>query len=166
MLIISFWLALASSFSVSVQAAEPSSVTCEYYESLEQEMTCGPEGYLQKWAYPMCQMYIKKAPKLSGSLQAWFPEIRFCLQAKLHEIKTELTCPNLEDLAIESHVSCYVETGFCNLSQSDQWKLMELINVNLFEPLWLETSARIVWACSATKHSPFESDFGAGPFHE
>jgi len=130
--------------------AQPSSESCAYYQSLEKELQCGPEAYLKKWAYPMCKKYLKLEPKLSAEVQAWFPAVRFCLQNSLAlaQSQSQVNCENLDQVAIDSHVDCYVETGYCDLSDEDKSHLSGIMGSTIFSSaLWIETSLRITWAC-------------------
>ncbi len=127
---------------------EPSSENCAYYGLLEQKLACGHHAYLQRWAYPMCEKYIKAAPGLSYELQVWFPQIRLCLQEALYFHEDLVNCKNLNDFAVDSHVFCYVKTGFCEMSSEDQWQLLRITGTNILQPLWLKTALRIDQACA------------------
>jgi hypothetical protein len=141
----------------------PSSISCGYYQSLESELQCGPSSYISKWAGPMCEKYLEhetnpwKALFLTSELKAWFPRVRLCLQQKLEESKHELSCAGLNDFAKSSHVECYIETNYCDLSPLSQIQLGRLSATALVldtTGLWQETLLGISEACLIL-HSDF-----------
>lgn len=140
-------LSLFICFGFHALALGPSSENCSYYSDLESELSCGPQSYLEKWARPMCEKYLKVQPQLSQDLQAWFPKVRYCLQQEIDQYADQLTCRDLDKMAIASHVKCYVETGFCELTEFDKTALMQITSKALLHPLWIETSLRIYFEC-------------------
>ena len=125
-------LALPQDLLAQPVMARPSAHSCTYYQSLESEMKCGPDAYLANWGGPMCAKYLKhetnfwKSLLLTSELKAWFPRVRLCLQQDLEASKSQLTCDNLTDFAKDSHIRCYVQTGFCELSSISKLQLGKL----------------------------------------
>jgi len=135
--------------SFAFAASSPSRGGCDYYLTLESQLQCGRNAYLSKWAYPLCQMYLSREPRMSVAIQNWFREVRYCLQEDLRRSVSQagLQCQGLDQKAIQSHVDCYAKTRFCDLSSMDQLAVLDLTKEHLSEPLWLETSTRIFSQC-------------------
>lgn len=163
-------------FPVLALATPPaSSLSCDYYPQIEQELRCGPQSYFQKWGDPMCRTYLQyesnpiKSLFLTAELKQWFPQVRLCLQAYLSS-QTDLNCANLDHHANRSHIECYVQTGYCELSNLSKVQLASISAkaVALDPLLWQQSALAITKICAAkfTSDSPFESDSGAVPFHE
>lgn len=137
-------------------ALKPSAKNCEFYQQIEAQMQCGPDGYFQKWAAPMCEKYIRSQANpitslfLSSELKQWFPKVRLCLQQYLLSEASHLSCENLDEHANQSHVECYVETGYCELSTYAKLQLAGLsANAVFMDPvLWQQSALEISKICA------------------
>lgn len=152
-----FVLTLSLLCSAAVWAQlEASSKNCDLYSKLENEMRCGPQAYFQKWGQPMCEKYIRseEAPIqslfLSHELKVWFPQVRLCLQQYLVRELDALTCQNLDQHAKQSHVECYVQTGYCDLSAVAKLQLAGMsANAFFLDPvLWQQSALEISEVCA------------------
>lgn len=152
-------LSLAFSTATVAQsqpALQPSPANCDFYQQIEEQMQCGPQGYFQKWAAPMCDKYIRSETNpvtglfLSQELKQWFPQVRMCLQEYLLSEIGTLTCQNLDQHANQSHIECYIQTGYCELSAYAKLQLAGLsANAVLMDPvLWQQSAVEISKICT------------------
>ncbi|QLY26971.1 hypothetical protein [Bdellovibrio sp. KM01] len=98
--------------------------SCEFYRCMEQEQPCGKKGYWQNFGIPYCELFVKDESKFKISSQLWLQDVRLCLQERLRDTVEGLQCGDIKTKAIDDHVSCYVDTGFCQLPFNEQFKIM------------------------------------------
>ena len=122
--------------------------SCEAYLCRDQKQRCGEDGYWQGYGHHFCKKFLDDHEKFSAPLQSWLSDVRYCLQVEALNLNPQLSCDETHKAAIDSHVACYVETGFCNLNYSDQatvyWYLRSAAKDIL---TWIE-AARLVKACN------------------
>lgn len=144
-----------SFFGAALAAPQPSSLDCHFYLEIESEMRCGPQAYFQKWALPMCEKYVQyetdpfKKWLVTSELRAWFPKVRLCLQQYLAAAGSNLSCHNLPEHANQSHVQCYVQTGYCEMSGLSKAQLASLsAKAVIIDPdLWEQSAWEIAEIC-------------------
>lgn len=128
--------------------AEPSRFSCEYYEEVEAEFSCGRKGYLQKFGIPLCKRYLSAEPGLSPNLVTWLQEVRLCLQLNLENDLTSISnCAELKKAALDSHEGCYKSTGFCDLSLREKLKVMQLTSSRIFNRDVLRLARKLPGLC-------------------
>src|SRR5690349_12841923 len=111
----------------SVAFAGPSETDCQYYQEIENAHQCGPRGYAMNFGYRLCEKYLKAQPRTTENVQAWFPKVRLCLQQYLEETNGLFTtCKDLKSRALESHLACYLSTGFCELNKHDRRQILRI----------------------------------------
>ncbi|WP_413581300.1 hypothetical protein [Bdellovibrio sp. HCB288] len=101
-----------------------SHTSCEFYRCKAAQQPCGKNGYWENFGIPYCEVFVKDQHKFSPDSQIWLQDVRLCLQVRLQETATGLTCSKIKKAAMHDHVSCYVDTGFCNLTMREQFKIM------------------------------------------
>ena len=105
--------------------APPVHRQCQFYQDLERATQCGPQGYAVRFGLPYCEIYLRLEPQLSSMGQQWSQSVRRCLQQHLQApfVKGYETCAQLRDIAVQSHLDCYLQNGpisFCDLPLADQ----------------------------------------------
>jgi hypothetical protein len=101
----------------------PSDNSCEFYACKEREHACGKKGYWQDFGYPYCEKFLVDEERFSPRSQIWLQDVRYCLQERVQEVSEGTSCKNLHTQAMDSHVSCYVDTGFCDLTYMEQVRI-------------------------------------------
>jgi hypothetical protein len=104
---------------------EPLLGECNYYLCRNIETPCKENNYLKDFGYKYCVKYRDQvAKKMSDKGKKWLSHNAYCLQAVIDNlnIKTnnKKSCAEFKRHAIETHSDCYLATGFCDLSPSDQ----------------------------------------------
>lgn len=128
-----FCLCTTSTYAQYKETCLPSSESCQYYLCIEQELQCGAKGYLKYFGHYYCETYLKHSSKLSTFGELWLYRARLCLQQKIEQIAFQARdCQDLHQLAITSHVDCYVSTGYCQLVELDQFKIKAIAAQELF----------------------------------
>jgi len=103
---------------------------CEYYRCRERESQCGDEGYLVGYVGKYCDRFSTiTEPRLSDAGAEWMENVRLCLVDTLdRETDHTDTCERIEEVGIQSHASCYVQSGFCQLSFTDWFAIIHTID--------------------------------------
>lgn len=121
------------------QTCSWSSENCEYYACKEKELQCGAQGYPKFFGEYYCKVYLAYAPQLSPSGQLWLYAARLCLQQKLEQISTiTQNCGQIHILAINSHVQCYTQMGYCGLGFWDKLQIKAIAAQEIFRSGHLE----------------------------
>lgn len=134
----------------------PSSYSsCDYYVCAEQHNPCGAQGYWIGWGHRICEIFLSKEETYSVEAAQWLRENRNCLQARAEEIKEGAQCSGIRRAAMESHVACYVDTGFCELSLVDKAAVLWNLRSAMVAPeAWLE-ALNLNKACGARQNGAF-----------
>jgi hypothetical protein len=147
-------LLFTSIMAFAVTAKEPcvpSQDSCASYQCLENQKKCGAQSYIKTFGQPQCQKYLNMQPDVSNSLQIWFRNVRYCLQEKLIDNQKK-SCAELEKIGFDSHIECYLQTGFCDLSWADYTTVFRSVGASLFEGSSFTTGVQIEYACLARRH--------------
>ncbi|KAK6339727.1 hypothetical protein TWF718_009121 [Orbilia javanica] len=106
------------------------SSSCDFYTCLESKSGCGPTGYELGYALPFCNAITAVSSNLSVNGQAWYSATKLCLQNALSvEASCETSCTNIYLNAFASHVPCYLDSGFCELSGADLKVFFQVVGV-------------------------------------
>lgn len=122
--------------------------SCEYYQCRDQLQMCGPQGYFLRFGYPYCSRFMTQVkPTFSEEGALWLDRVGQCLRDQLEGISVQESCKETEDLAISSHVSCYLDTGFCQLSFSEKLKLLKVVYKELQDSRLLGVFLKLMTSC-------------------
>ena len=136
---------------LTLQAA-PSRRNCSYYLDVEKEYSCGFNGYPLKFGYRLCNKYLSAESQMPQRVKTWFPKIRLCLQKYLEDQRGAIRdCSDLHRKAINSHIGCYVQTGFCDLGVMDQAAILRVTSTDVLNPDVLGLSFKVKAACLSRK---------------
>lgn len=106
---------------------------CDYYDCREAESVsqCGDDGYYVAFGAKNCRTLTQlTGPSLSRKGQRWLAATRQCLLEYVEsEISLDADCETIMQKAMDSHVDCYVDSGFCEMSVFDKRKLGKSISV-------------------------------------
>lgn len=132
------WILLPLSFFlISTAQAQP---VCAIYGQVSQKLRCDSSNYLRRFGEKYCFTFLNQEARFSPQGQVFLRKVRHCLVKKLAQDyrSGELTCANVEDIAIDRHVECYARSGFCFLGGTDKMRLFRIIwrdvlHTNIFE---------------------------------
>ncbi len=112
---------------------EPQQDSCSFYLCMEAEHQCGMKGYFLAYGYRYCHQTIqeKKTEKFSDEGLEWLDKTRLCLQQKIDELPDENQCATIKKLAVDQHIDCYYDNGFCELARKDKGVLYRLLASSL-----------------------------------
>ncbi len=127
--------------------------SCEFYRCMEREQSCGKHGYWREFGYPYCQKFLTTQDRFSLTSQRWLTDVRECLQQRVGESVEHTSCSSTYRIAMDSHISCYVDTGFCELSFPEQLKIFWNLKGALRRPITWKEAHLLNKAC-ATKENP------------
>jgi hypothetical protein len=96
---------------------------CGYYECLQAEMNCSASNYISAFAIPYCYKYQKDQPHYSDRGQMFLTNVRYCLQEKVENMD-ERSCKNIRPYAVNSHIACYLSSGFCELTMAEKTRVI------------------------------------------
>ena len=93
---------------------------CSFYtDCLEATFDCGPAGYPIGYGLKYCQSFLENESIFSQEGQDWINGTLTCLKdALVPSVQSpgDLTCDQVESIAFDSHVQCYIDNGFCDLA--------------------------------------------------
>lgn len=96
---------------------DPPPNQCDFYRQCpEAAFDCGDTGYPLKFGEPMCKVYLDNESSFSPTLRVWAQKVRQCLQNALVPVLENRECNDcdvLETFAFNSHVPCYIDSGYC-----------------------------------------------------
>jgi hypothetical protein len=105
---------------------------CDYYRCRDAQSTgqCGDEGYYLGFGHRYCLRYRQVTePRLSAQGQRWSAQTRQCLMEILEaDIEDTPDCAALREAGYDSHLDCYADSGFCDLSLSDRQLLFSTVD--------------------------------------
>ncbi|MCM2282762.1 MAG: hypothetical protein NDI61_13055 [Bdellovibrionaceae bacterium] len=171
LLSIALWgamFSMVSEASTLAQTACSNQVgSCAYYGCLSDELACRPQAYLRRFGRSYCSLFEARADEYTEQGQKFMTEVRLCLQLEL-DAEIGLTCQNVERRSANHHVTCYLESGYCELPRKDQFLLQRTIFKDLASrPALWGAALRISRAClmHATSRSASEASVSpsAGP---
>jgi len=135
--------------TTAVFASRPSSRSCEFYKTVEANYHCGSSGYPLQFGYRLCEKYRKAEPSMSKAVKRWFPKIRLCLQEYIARNHGSFrSCSDLHQRAIDSHIGCYIKTGFCELSWADSVQILKVTSTDILNSDIIALSAKVNFACA------------------
>ena len=94
--------------------------TCVFYDKcLEEKNECGLQGYPIDYGLKYCNEF--NSMELSKEGKKWIEQTMLCLQNELVPYaQTKTSCGTIKNEAFNSHVTCYVNSGFCKLPLKDK----------------------------------------------
>lgn len=135
-------IVLALPTIASANRCTPSATSCEFYSCKETNRPCGPKGYWEKFAVPYCNVFLKKQDSFNRPTRVFLQKVRLCLQASIEHYTHSASCTDIKKLAFNSHVNCYVDSGFCHLSKVDQLSIAKEVRASFLEAdTWREAAA-------------------------
>lgn len=130
------------SYEVFALTCQPSNKNCDFYRCQETKRSCGKNGYWNKFAVPYCEIFVQKEKQFSKNTQRFFKNVRYCLQAQLIEKTHSVACRDIKDYAFHTHVSCYINSGFCYLNDKEKTALLKELKASFVYPsTWKEAFA-------------------------
>ncbi|CAF0874336.1 unnamed protein product [Adineta steineri] len=114
----------------------PSGDDCDWYKNcLEKQHKCIDTDYSYSIDYGLtyCNRYNDFYANFSSAGQIWIDAVRKCLQEKLvpflqpcingSDTREYYACRRIKKEAFDSHESCYVSAGVCELHPLQWWKI-------------------------------------------
>jgi len=143
-----WWPLLILLFSLPNHSSEclNDATVCSYYFQKHQELGCDQKNYLVNFGYKYCRLFVNAEHTYTKHAQGVLANIRTCLVNHLAK-QPHLTCENVAEIAIQSHVECYKENHFCELSAKDQMVTLWHIKAGLHDPFFQTTMKLIVDQC-------------------
>ncbi len=127
--------------------------TCDFYLCQELKNPCGIDGYNLGFGYKYCSgSKFELLPQMPSALgRNWVQNVFKCLQQKnFSETLTSSaknTCESSRQTSIDSHTNCYLEAGFCQLSNKERLLIFNLIKSQIFSTDTVKQGLRILQQC-------------------
>ena len=88
---------------------------CSFYtDCMEPVFQCGPDGYPIAYGQEYCTRFMDNYDTFSPSGQAWIDDSFDCMKkAMVPLLDSGMTCEELEVAALDTHVQCFLDSGFC-----------------------------------------------------
>lgn len=139
MVILAFVLSLAANASDQLPV-------CYFYSSKAKELKCDTDNYLYTFGDHYCRAFVQLDDEFSAAGKKTFGHIRKCLIDELKK-RPELSCDNARELAENSHVVCYENSGYCDLPAKDKWVVFKTVWTEFFDSGFREVMAKIRSNC-------------------
>jgi hypothetical protein len=132
--------------------------SCDYYLCRESFQSCGPRGYWLGFGNHYCEEFtLQVKPTLSQESQDWLDHVGRCLREKTEAFPLESVCKQIKNLALASHTSCYVQTGFCRIPFLDKVKVLHTIYREFADPRIFKVFLEISRSCGKSLFHPGDS---------
>lgn len=122
---------------------------CDFYQCIENEYSCGAQGYPLNFGEKYCRQLNRNEHQLSTQGKQWLSKASICLQKKLASAQTFQNCTELRQQAFNNHVECYVDHGFCKLPNQDKLIVLKSIQEVIFNQDVLSTMLKIAQRCTS-----------------
>ncbi len=142
-----FLLFISSIFSEPSRQCEDLIGNCEYYSCIEEKKHCGHKGYLEAFGLKYCLKFHENEDQFCPYGKEWLEKVRSCLMVSVGEFPENTSCKNFKKMAFQSHVPCYLSTGFCELSMKEKKKIFKMISGTLWRPEVLKSLSKVALAC-------------------
>lgn len=146
----------AALFLVAMQAqatnCRPTEDSCQFYLCKEEENPCGTHGYWLGYGYRYCERFLEKKEQFSEATQQWFKSVRYCLQDEARLFNNHESCQDSYREAMNSHVDCYTEAGFCALSFRERAKVIWTLKSALLLPITYVEGLELQLQCLSEHH--------------
>ncbi|UOF02762.1 hypothetical protein [Bdellovibrio reynosensis] len=90
---------------------------------MEQKQPCGKDGYWLHFGDHYCNKFLDDQAAFPQKTQVWLKDVRECLQTRAEELSRQISCERMQEEALDSHVGCYIDTGFCDLNLYERMKV-------------------------------------------
>ncbi len=135
----------------SMGAAQASDLDqCEYYAYKARSLGCSKDNYLLKFGYRYCRAFEKRQAKFSVAARPVLDKIRSCLILEMEQ--RQPACLTAEAHGFNSHVPCYLLSGFCGLSGSDKLHIFWIIRDQVANANFRKVASVITRACATGKY--------------
>ncbi|CAF1035040.1 unnamed protein product [Adineta steineri] len=134
--------------------------SCLFYTNcMEAKTACSSDGYALGYGLKYCTKFDHSANSFSSKGQTWLYSAMNCLQkALISPLKNcEKNCQTLKKIAFDSHPSCYVDNGVCELPPMDWLMLLPIINEDLWTIDGFKQAIKTVPQCVPTMITRFEA---------
>lgn len=124
---------------------------CEYYLCIEKIKHCGEKGYFINFGHYYCNKFEIELKNPSSNLVNFLNDTRSCLIESIETIPIDTDCRKFKKKAFKDHVSCYVESGFCELSSKHKRKIISIIKNALWRPRLFTSGLKVISQCKSKK---------------
>ena len=120
---------------------------CEYYSCIEEQRHCGEKGYLLGFGKKYCLKFTEDEDYFSSEGKEWILKVRECLISNLDIPSEKVSCKNFKKAQVKSHVPCYVNSGYCELSRSDRFAVKKVIYKSMWRPSLIWAGIKVIVSC-------------------
>lgn len=130
------------------ESCQPKKDSCDFYLCKEQESPCGDKGYWLAYGYKYCSLFLDVEDKFPATSMEWMQNVRFCLQKEINKFPEEISCKESYLKSMSSHVDCYTDTGFCQLSLKERASIIWVLRSALLLPLTYVEGLELEYQCT------------------
>ena len=129
---------------------------CDFYRCRDSCTPCSSTGYYLGYGDYYCRLFSDAYAQMSPAGKEWIDCTRTCLIRYIDTMIAETSdCVVVEELAFDSHPSCYVDCGFCSLPATDIRRVRNLVGDNSD----FSQDMTIVWECLSFPAPPATQGF-------
>lgn len=120
---------------------------CEYYSCIAEAKHCNRFSYPTNFGKRICLRYQTNLNQFSESGKMWVETVRKCLIHEMSTFEENLSCHGLRSRAFKSHVPCYIQNGYCDLSMKDKDLVMKAILPGLLNLEGIKNGIEVLKYC-------------------
>jgi hypothetical protein len=120
---------------------------CDFYACVEEEYQCGRRGYPTGFGQKYCLRFGINENWFSDKGKEWIQKTRTCLTERILNAPDFNDCRQLRLQAFADHIPCYVDSGFCELSFRDKFKVFRLVKRTFLRPSMIATALKTLRRC-------------------
>lgn len=135
---------------------------CVAYDDVEELFKCGSKGYPINYGGKYCKKFSENRHRFSDEGKKWLDATLECLVQEIVLIQDSLrsqmnpnnrktVCKRLKHLAFDSHIPCYLESGYCDLSRKDKRIVTNIVFPSIFRIRVIQAGLKVQAECRRVK---------------
>lgn len=140
------WILNLQAQAVSSEC-KPEANSCDFYLCKEMNDPCGNRGYWLAYGYKYCRIFLTQTQHFPEASKDWMLKTRLCLQQSINHDTRELSCAADREAAMDSHVHCYIDSGFCDLSIKERAAIIWLLRSAMIMPMTYVEGLEVEYQC-------------------
>ncbi len=120
---------------------------CEYYTCINKIKKCGKRSYFESFGRKYCHKFAKWEHKFSSQGKNWIEDTKTCLITSIDELEEGLNCKQFKRAAVSQHVPCYINSGYCELSNKDKARVTATVIATMWRPDLIKAAMQVLSSC-------------------
>jgi hypothetical protein len=111
-------------------------------------MGCEKSDYLESFANEYCYRFAETENHYSANGRKFLSVVGDCLRKEIASNIDNLNCKSVKPFAADSHVLCYVQSGYCDLDFQDRLQIFKTVFLpTIFDGTFREVARQLNEQC-------------------